>query len=201
MKLQSSNFRTFTLKALFTILCIVVTAGCKLSVKKDKEADAARNIDSEKIAEQKELNIVDTGQVYFKVMVKKNNHSYINYEGDYPVGSRFDSNFTIQLCASKHILDVSNMLNIDIYIKKITTGNFPVIANSQPGKATMNMTPAKDGSYGISFSPDNGKVVITKYTDSLISGKFQAYGIDADSNKISISGLFLNVKYSDLSEK
>ena len=191
MKIQPSNFTAFILSALFIILCIAETTGCKPPVKKDKEITAAKN-DSEKIAGQKELNIPDTGQVYFKVNVTKNNEPYINYEGDYPVGSRYDSNFTIQLCASKHILEVSDMLNIDIYIKRITTGNFPVMVNSEQEKATMNMTPLK----GNSFAPGEGSVTITKYNDSLISGKFAAKGMDYDSNKMIIKGVFLNLKYN-----
>ncbi len=177
---------------LIITLCIVNIAGCKSFVKNDKEIIAETKNDSEKIPEIKELNIADTGQVYFKVNVTKNNQPYINYEGDYPVGSRYDSNFTIQLCASKHILEVSDMLNIDIYIKKITTGNFPVMVNSEQEKATMNMTPLK----GNSFAPGEGIVTITKYNDSLISGKFAAKGMDYDSNKMIIKGVFLNLKYN-----
>lgn len=177
---------------LIITLCIVNIAGCKSFVKNDKEITAETKNDSEKISEIKELNIADTGQVYFKVDVTKNNQPYINYEGDYPVGSRYDSNFTIQLCASKHILEVSDMLNIDIYIKKITTGNFPVMVNSEQEKATMNMTPLK----GNSFAPGEGIVTITKYNDSLISGKFAAKGMDYDSNKMIIKGVFLNLKYN-----
>ena len=177
---------------LIITLCIVNIAGCKTFVKNDKGIIAETKNDSEKIAGQKDLNIPDTGQVYFKVNITQNNKPYINYEGDYPVGSRYDSNFTIQLCASKHILEVSDMLNIDIYIKGITTGNFPVVVNNEQGKATMNMTPLK----GNSFAPGEGIVTITTYNDSLISGKFTAKGMDYDSNKMIIKGVFLSLKYN-----
>ena len=176
---------------------ITVSPGCKPSVKNDKEIIAETKNDSEKISEIKELNIADTGQVYFKVNGTKNNQPYINYEGDYPVGSRFDSDFTIQLCASKHILDVSDMLNIDIYIKGIATGNFPVIVGNEQGKATMLMTPVK----GNSFTPGEGSITITKYNDTLISGKFEGQGIDYDSNKMSVRGVFLNLKYNNYIKK
>jgi hypothetical protein len=197
MKIQPSNPTAFILSALFIILCIAETTGCKPSVKNDKEIIVETKNDSEKISEIKELNIADTGQVYFKVNITQNNQPYINYEGDYPVGSRFDSNFTIQLCASKHILEVSDMLNIDIYIKGITTGNFPVMVNSEQGKSTMNMTPLK----GNSFAPGEGIVTITKYNDSLISGKFAAKGMDYDSNKLLVRGVFLNLKYNNYIKK
>ena len=177
---------------LIITLCIVNIAGCKTFVKNDKGIIAETKNDSEKIAGQKDLNIPDTGQVYFKVNITQNNKPYINYEGDYPVGSRYDSNFTIQLCASKHILEVSDMLNIDIYIKGTTTGNFPVVVNNEQGKATMNMTPLK----GNSFAPGEGIVTITTYNDSLISGKFTAKGMDYDSNKMIIKGVFLSLKYN-----
>ena len=120
MKIKSSGL---TLKT-FIVITFITVLGCNSSPKNDKQISRVVKNDSEKTPEQKELNIVDTGQVYFKVNCTKNNQPYINYEGDYPVGSRLDSDFTIQLCASKHILDVSDMLNIDIYIKGIVTGNF-----------------------------------------------------------------------------
>lgn len=72
MKIQPSNPIAFILSALFIILCIAETTGCKPSVKNDKGITAAKN-DSEKISEIKELNIADTGQVYFKVNVTQNN--------------------------------------------------------------------------------------------------------------------------------
>jgi hypothetical protein len=177
--------------ALFILLGASVFIGCKPSLKKDKELTAETKKDLEKPEELSELNIPDTGQVYFKVNVTKNNEPYLNYEGDYPVGSRLDSDFTVQLCASKHILDVSDMVNIDIYIKEIVTGKFPVIVATEQGKATILLTPVK----GSSFVPDEGSVTITKYDDKLISGKFEGRGMDYDSNKMSISGVFLNLKY------
>jgi hypothetical protein len=170
---------------------MISTMGCESSAKPKKETLAVKD-NAEKTTAQNEISIVDTGQAYFKVIVTKNDEPYINYEGDYPVGSKFDSNFTIQLCASRHILEVSDMLNIDIYTKKIVTGNFSVILSNEQGKATMNMTPLKDNS----FAPDEGSVTITKYNDSLISGKFSAKGMDYDSNKMLVRGVFLNLKYN-----
>jgi hypothetical protein len=187
LKIKSSGL---TLKT-FIVITFISVLGCNSSPKNDKQISRVVKNDSEKAPEQKELNIVDTGQVYFKVNCTKNNQPYINYEGDYPVGSRLDSDFTVQLCASKHILDVSDMLNIDIYIKGIVTGNFPVIVGNEQGKATMLMTPVK----GNSFTPGEGSITITKYNDTLISGKFEGHGIDYDSNKMTISGVFLNLKY------
>ena len=170
---------------------MVIITSCNNITKNDQQKSIAEKIDSSKTVAQKEPDIPDTGQVYFKVNVIKNNQPYLNYEGDYPVGSRLDSDFTVQLCASKHILDVSDMVNIDIYIKGIVTGKFPVIVATEQGKATILMTPVK----GSSFVPGEGSVTITKYNDKLISGKFEGRGMDYDSNKMSISGVFLNLKY------
>lgn len=175
----------------FIIVCVSFFVGCNSSPKNVAQKSDSIKIDSEKTVIQNEPDIVDTGQVYFKVNLVKNNQPYINYEGDYPVGSRLDSDFTIQLCASKHILEVSDMVNIDIYIKGIVTGKFPVIVATEQGKANILMTPVK----GSSFVPEEGSVTITKYNDKLISGKFEGKGMDYDSNKVSISGVFLNLKY------
>ena len=173
------------------ISCMALSVGCNTSPKNEKAiSDSAKN-DAGKIIQPMEFTIADTGQVYFKVNVTKNNEPYIKYEGDYPTGSRFDSSFTVQLCASKHILEQSDMLNIDIYIKEMITGSFPVIVNNEQGKANMLMTPVK----GNSFAVSEGSVAITKYNDSFISGKFEGRAIDYDSNKMTISGVFLNLKY------
>ena len=173
------------------IACMALSVGCNTSPKNDKAMQDSIKNTAGKIIKPMELPVADTGQVYFKVNVTKNNEPYIKYEGDYPTGSRFDSDFTVQLCASKHILEQSDMLNIDIYIKGINTGSFPVIVNNEQGKATMLMTPVKGNSFAIS----EGSVAITKYNDSFISGKFEGRGIDYDSNKMMISGVFLNLKY------
>ena len=170
---------------------MALSVGCNPSPKNEKIISDSNRNDAEKIIKPMELPIADTGQLYFKVSVTKNNEPYIKYEGYYPTGSRLDSDFTVQLLASKHILEQSDMLNIDIYIKGINTGSFPVIVSNEQGKATMLLTPVK----GNSFTAAEGSVVITKYNDSFISGKFVRKGIDYDSNKMMINGVFLNLKY------
>lgn len=180
-----------TLKNISIISYLVVMTSCNSVIKNDKQKDSVVKTDSANVTALIEPDILDTGQVYFKVSCTRNKMPYINYEGNYPVGSRLDSDFTVQLCASKHILDVSDMLNIDIYIKSISTGKFPVIIGNEQGKAAMLMTPVKDNS----FTPAEGSVTITKYNDSVISGKFEGRGLDYDSNKMTISGVFLNLKY------
>ena len=177
------------------VLIITQLVGCKSPVKNNKETYTAKN-DSEKIAEYKQLSVIDTGQVYFHVILTKNNQPFKNYEGDYPVATKLDSSIAIQLFASKHILDITDMLDMTVYAKEKSMGNFPVNINPEKGKAIMNMTTVKNEEVGSSILLDKGNMAITKYTDSLISGNFHASGMDADSNKISLSGLFLNVKYN-----
>jgi hypothetical protein len=189
--------KLISLKALIILLGILASAGCTTSENKNKiAADTLKIIGVNKPA-IKELPIVDTGQSYFFVNAMKNDAPFIHYEGDYPIGSRLDSDFTLQFNASRHILDVSDMINIDIYIKSIVTGSFPLVTTTEQGKANLILTPLK----GTTFEPVDGSVAITKYSETLISGKFEGHGIDPDSNKVSITGYFLNVKYSGLPPK
>jgi hypothetical protein len=141
----------------------------------------------------------DSGQQYFRIAVQKNNQPLAAYEGDFPIGFSDGDNFTLELAASKRMLKISHLLVL--YFNGITTGTFPVAASgNEKGKPTMVFTPEKDGNYGISVSPDEGEVIITKYSAKTVSGKFTSKGKDMDGNSITIQAEFINVKNNNLEQ-
>jgi hypothetical protein len=184
-------------KALIILSTLLVSAGCTTVENKNKLVSDTLKVIAASAPAIKESPIVDTGQSYFFVNATKNDAPFVHYEGDYPIGSRLDSDFTLQFNASRHILDVSDMINIDIYIKGMVTGSFPLVTTTEQGRANLILTPLR----GTTFEPVDGRISITKYNESTISGKFEGHGIDPDSNKVSVTGYFLNVKYSGLPTK
>ena len=184
---------SITAKILIIVMCFTISAGCNPSAKNDAQTAAEIKSDSGNITLQKEPNILDTGQVYFKVNVTKNNQPYLNYQGDYPIATKQDTFFTIQLNASRDLSIPSDVLGIDVYIKQMSTGSFPVVGilNREQGKATMLMTTPK----GNAFQSKEGSVTITKYTDSLFSGKFEGKATNYEGNKMAVNGVLLNVRY------
>ena len=56
------------------------------------------------------LQIKDSGQQYFKVIILKNNQPCINYEGDFPLGIYAGKNFNLQFPASKRMMKISHYL-------------------------------------------------------------------------------------------
>lgn len=177
----------------FIALYLVSAIGCQ-SYAKPKEAPAVVKGDSQKAVSQGEVTVVDTGQVYFKVVGTKNGQPLLNYEGDYPTATQQDTFFTVGLGASRDVSVWSDMLAITIYAKQMTAGSFPVVGilYAGAGKATMLLTSPKDGNVS---QPKKGKVTITKFTDSLFSGKFEGNSTTQDGSEMGISGVFLNVRY------
>jgi hypothetical protein len=143
--------------------------------------------------------IKDSGQQYFRITVQKNDKPFAAYEGDFPIGFFDGDNFTLELPASKRMLKISHLLVL--YFNGIKTGTFPVAASgNEKGKPTMVFTPEIEGNYGISVSPDEGEVIITKYSAKTVSGKFSSKGKDMDGNSIAIQAEFINVKNNNLNQ-
>jgi hypothetical protein len=143
--------------------------------------------------------INDSGQQYFRIVVQKNDKLFAAYEGDFPIGFFDGDNFTLELPASKKMLKISHLLVL--YFNGITTGTFPVAASgNEKGKPTMVFTPEQDGNYGISVSPDEGEVIITKYSAKTVSGRITSKGKDIDGNSITIQAEFINVKNNNLDQ-
>jgi len=172
--------------------CLISVIGCQSSAKPNPLL--AVKGDSERAIGQNAVTVVDTGQVYFKVVGTKNGQPLFNYEGDYPTATQQDTFFTVGLGASRDVSVWSDMLAITIYIKQMATGSFPVVGilYAGEGKATMLHTSPKDGNVS---QPKKGTVTITKFTESMFSGKFEGRSVTQDGSEMSISGVFLNVKY------
>jgi hypothetical protein len=169
--------------------------------KKDTVLVQQKNL-SDTVAPAQVLSLVslkDSGQQYFRISVQKNGNRFAAYEGDFPIGFFDGDNFTLELPASKRMLKISHLLVL--YFNGITTGTFPVAASgNEKGKPTMVFTPEQDGNYGISVSPDEGEVTITKYSAKTVSGKFTSKGKDMDGNSITIQAEFINVKNNNLDQ-
>jgi FlaG/FlaF family flagellin (archaellin) len=193
MKHQVKANLSVTAKILIVAVHFIIAAGCQSSAKNDAQTLAEKSPDTANTTLQKEPDILDTGQIYFKVHVTKNNQPYSNYEGDYPTATKQDTFFTIQLSASRDLSIYNDNVSIDIYTKQMSLKSFPVvkILNSDEGKATLYMGSPK----GNDFQSQEGSVTITKYNDSQFSGKFEGKATNHEGNKMAITGLFLNVKY------
>ena len=176
----------------FVLVCLFAAVGCQSSAKPTPGLLAANDAGVNAVV-QNEVTVVDTGQVYFKVVGTKNNQPLLSYEGDFPTATQQDTFFTVGLGASRDVAVWSDMLSITIYIKNMTTGSFPVVGMlyAVEGKATMLLTSPKDGN---ASQPKEGTVTITKFTDSHFSGRFEGKSVQ-EGNAMSISGVFLNVKY------
>lgn len=174
-------------------LLLVSIIGCQSSAKPKEELLAVKD-GGERAFVQDAVTVVDSGQVYFKVVGTKNKKPLFNYEGDYPKASQQDTFFTVGLGASRDVSTWSDMLAITIYIKRMNTGSFPVVGilYGKEGKATMLLTSPNDGN---ASQPKKGTVTITKFTDSLFSGRFEGESINREGSEMSITGVFINVKY------
>jgi hypothetical protein len=174
----------------------LVFAACNGDTNNLKKQTA--NIDSTKQKEliKSEPEIVDGGQVYFKVAVTKNDTLYIHYEGTWPLLLSSNNSTTLQLAASKKLMSITNMLTI--YMHGLPSGKIPiVISNRDTNTVSIVMSQVTNGNYGIPILPTEGILSITKNTGEILSGNFEAKAIDADKNKFTVTGAFLNVGVND----
>ena len=174
----------------------LVFAACNADTNNLKKQTA--NIDSIKQKEliKSEPEMVDSGQVYFKVAVTKNDTPYIHYEGSWPLLLSSNNSSTIQLAASKKLMSITNMLTI--YMHGLPTGRIPIaISNRDTNTVSMVMSQVTNGNYGIPILPAEGFLNITKNTGKILSGNFEAKAIDADKNNFLLTGAFLNVGVND----
>jgi hypothetical protein len=143
-----------------------------------------------------EAAVVDSGQVWFRVSVTKNDTPYINYEGNWPLLLSSNNSTTIQLAASKKLMSITNMLTI--YMHGLPTGKVDVVlSNREKDKVSMIMSQVINGNYDIPIMPSEGFLNITKNTGKILSGKFEAKAVDADKNNYLLTGVFLNVGVND----
>jgi len=180
-----------------SIILLILVAGCNNNDKNIKTktglndtASLAREIKTTEAA------VVDSGQVWFRVSVTKNDTPYIKYEGNWPLLLSSNNSTTIQLAASKKLMSITNMLTI--YLHGLPTGNVDVVlSNREKDKASMIMSQVINGNYDIPIMPSEGSINITKNTGKILSGNFNGKAIDADKNIFMVSGAFLNVGVND----
>ena len=184
---------------IITILLLILFTGCKPGTNDSKKPDTV--IDSNKLQKdnnkpkeesKKEPTIVDSGQVWFKVNITKNDTSYINYEGNWPRLFMSNNSANIQLSASKNAMGITNMLTI--YMHGLPTGKLPIVLSGRDtDKVSMVMSQVINGNYDIPILPDEGFLNITKNTGKVLSGSFEAKAVDANKDNFLLTGTFLNV--------
>lgn len=191
------------LALLFTLLLFSCT-----NVKKESstETNASATTETAVIPETKPIEtkkigeeplVADTGQTWFKVSVTRNDSSYIEYEGTWPVLLTTKGFATLALTASKGALEISHGLTFYMYGWPPAIGRVSIIPGaSKPGETSLIMVPVENGAYGLAISPDSGFVEITKNDNDgkLISGYFEAHAINEKKDNFQFKGQFLNVK-------
>ncbi len=179
-----------------SIILLILVAGCNNN---DKNIDTKTAVnDTTNMAREIKTTeaVVDSGQVWFRVSVTKNDTSYLKYEGNWPLLLSSNNSTTIQLAASKKLMSITNMLTI--YLHGLPAGKVDVVlSNREKDKASMIMSQVINGSYDIPIMPSEGYINITKNTGKVLSGNFEAKAIDAEKNKYIVSGAFLNVGVND----
>ena len=180
---------------MIAILFFIVFTGCQPGAKDSKKSDAVIINKPQKESEI-EPAIIDSGQVYFKVSITKNDTPYIHYEGDWPLLLSSNNSSTIQLAASKNLMSITNMLTI--YMHGLPTGKVPVVISGRDtDKVSMVMSQVINGNYDIPILPSEGFLNITKNTGKILSGNFETKAVDANKNNFLLTGAFLNVGVND----
>lgn len=142
---------------------------------------------------EEEPLVADTGQTWFKVSVTRNDSSYINYEGTWPVYMTIEGFATLAFTASKGALVISHGLTL--YIKGLNSGRMSVVRSErEKGQVSMIFIPEVDGAYSLPVSPDSGYIEFTKNDRKVISGHFDAHSSKEYKDIYRFRGQFLNVK-------
>jgi hypothetical protein len=132
----------------------------------------------------------DDGKPFFSVLYTVNGKAQLNFSSDKPLIFLGDRNMVVQLDSSHHLLKNGDMLNIYINAKK--EGSYNIVqSNAGKDSATMILSFAQPDTYVPSFSPTGGKVTITKMTDKLCNGHYEA-GAVIGNDKMVLKGSFYN---------
>ncbi len=180
-----------------SIILLILVAGCNNNDKNIKTESAVNDTAGlTKEIKTTEAAMVDSGQVWFRVSVTKNDTPYIKYEGNWPLLLSSNNSTTLQLAASKKLMSITNMLTI--YLHGLPAGKVDVVlSNREKDKASMIMSQVINGNYDIPIMPSEGSINITKNTGKILSGRFNGKAIDADKNTFVVRGAFLNVGVND----
>lgn len=183
-------------RSITIILALFLISACNDSKDKTNTTNVSDSATSQKELEKKEPEIVDTGQVWFRVNITKNDTPYIHYEGDWPLLLMSNNSVTLQLAASKNLMSITNMLTI--YMTGLPTGRIAIdLAGGQKDKASMIMSEVINGRYDIAILPSEGYLNITTNTGNILSGNFETKAVNDKNEKFLLTGLFLNVPVND----
>ena len=163
------------------------------STKAKDTSSTVKSQPEQKIVQQEELAIIDTGQTWFRVKITKNDSLWMDYEGSWPLLLLSANSATLQLSKSKNIMGITDILTI--YMNGIPPGKVPVVlSNRDKGTASMIMSPVTDGAYGLPISPTEGSFTVTKNSNEIVSGNFESKAIDMNKDVYVFKGYFLNAK-------
>jgi hypothetical protein len=133
---------------------------------------------------------IDDGKPFFSLIYIVNEKAQLNFTSDKPLVFLGDKNMVVQLDSSHHLLKNGDMLNIYINAKK--EGNYAIVQSSA-GKdsATMILSFVQPDTYISTFSPTSGSVSITKMTDKICNGNYEATAT-VGNDKMILKGSFFN---------
>ncbi|GAB2826311.1 hypothetical protein [Ferruginibacter profundus] len=132
----------------------------------------------------------DDGKPFFSIHYTVNGKVMLDFLSDKPLIFLGDNNMVVQLDSSHHLLKNGDMLNIYINAKK--EGDYPVVASGAGrDSATMILSFKQPDTYLPSFSPASGHVTITKMTDKICNGNYEA-AATIGNNTMILKGSFFN---------
>lgn len=175
------------------IVLIAVFEQCQSSAKKNQNRNSEVKSITPKTIADKKSQIIDTGQVWFNITVKKNDTLYLHYEGQWSWLLSSNNFSTLQLSGAKDPMAVSH--TVTIYMRGLTTGKFPVTLQGE--KVSIVISPVVNGSFDIPILPTEGFLNITKNTGKLLSGSFEAKAVDDKNDQYILTGDFLNAIVHD----
>lgn len=156
-----------------------------------KEATDKKDTSTKQAASTPDLPAhTDDGKPFFSLQYTINGKAQLDFTSDKPLVFLGDKNMVVQLDSSHHLLKNGDMLNIYINAKK--EGDYPVVqSNAGKDTATMILSFKQPDTYLPSFSPAAGHVTITKMTDKICSGNYEA-SATMGNDKMVMKGSFYN---------
>jgi len=182
---------------IYIVISCLAFAACNADTTKSKKQAVVTDSTKQKELIKSEPEIIDSGQVWFKVTVTKNDTPYINYEGTWPLLLSSNNSATLQLAASKKLMSITNMLTV--YFHGLPpVGVKPIdISGRDKNNISMVMSQVINGSYDIPILPGEGVFTVTKNTGTVLSGYFNAKAVDAEKNNYKLTGTFLNIEVNN----
>ncbi len=190
-------------KAIVKFICVIISFIAFISCNSDKNNSSKVTATTDSSSPKKIVSlvpeIVDSGQVYFKVSLTKNDTPNVHFEGSWPLLLWAGNSATLQLGATKHLMMVIDMLTIYMH-GLLPVGKAPVkVMNRDSNEVSIIMSQIKNGHYDIPILPNEGYFNITKNTGKAISGNFNVKAVDADKNVFILTGAFINIEANNSS--